>query len=77
MWAAEQRRVLFHNCGDTLRWTHPASDSQERALIPALTALEADAMTAGWGFAITPASRKQRPAEHGDPMLVVEVAIKR
>ncbi len=71
--AANQERVLFCDCGDTLYGTHPALKTQGQALIPILNSLGLDAMTAHWEFAYGPATFKQRAAELGYPMLAVNV----
>lgn len=73
MRAANQGRVLFCDCGDTLHGTHPALKTQGQALIPILNSLGLDAMTAHWEFAYGPATFKQRAAELGYPMLAVNV----
>ena len=73
MRAANQRRVLFCDCGDTLHGTHPALKTQGQALIPILNSLGLDAMTAHWEFAYGPATFKQRAAELGYPMLAINV----
>ena len=71
--AANQERVLFCDCGDTLHGTHPALKTQGQALIPILNALGLDAMTAHWEFAYGPATFKQRAAELNYPMLAINV----
>ncbi len=71
--AANQERVLFCDCGDTLHGTHPALETQGQALIPILNSLGLDAMTAHWEFAYGPATFKQRVAELGYPMLAINV----
>jgi 2',3'-cyclic-nucleotide 2'-phosphodiesterase (5'-nucleotidase family) len=70
---ANQERVLFCDCGDTLHGTHPALDTQGQALIPILNSLGLDAMTAHWEFAYGPATFRQRAAELGYPMLAINV----
>ncbi|CAG0931744.1 Mannosylglucosyl-3-phosphoglycerate phosphatase [Thermoflexales bacterium] len=71
--AANQERVLFCDCGDTLHGTHRALKTQGQALIPILSSLGLDAMTAHWEFAYGPATFKQRAAELNYPMLAVNV----
>lgn len=73
MRAANQERVLFCDCGDTLHGTHPALKTQGQALIPILNSLGLDAMTAHWEFAYGPATFKQHAAELNYPMLAVNV----
>jgi S-sulfosulfanyl-L-cysteine sulfohydrolase len=74
--AAAQGRVLFCDCGDTLHGTHPALETQGRALIPILNSLGLDAMTAHWEFAYGPAIFQQRAAELNYPMLAINVYAK-
>lgn len=71
--AANQERVLFCDCGDTLHGTYPALESQGKALIPVLNALGFDAMTAHWEFAYGPADFKQRATKLSYPMLAINV----
>ena len=71
--AANQERVLFCDCGDTLHGTYPALKTQGEALIPILNSLGLDAMTAHWEFAYGPAIFKQRATELGYPMLAINV----
>jgi sulfur-oxidizing protein SoxB len=71
--AANQERVLFCDCGDTLYGTYPALETQGEALIPILNSLGLDAMTAHWEFAYGSATFKQRAAELGYPMLAINV----
>jgi 2',3'-cyclic-nucleotide 2'-phosphodiesterase (5'-nucleotidase family) len=71
--AANQGRVLFCDCGDTLHGTYPALKTQGEALIPILNSLGLDAMTAHWEFAYGPATFKQRATELGYPMLAINV----
>ena len=71
--AANQERVLFCDCGDTLHGTFPALKTQAQALIPILNSLGLDAMTAHWEFAYGPATFKQRAAELSYPMLAINV----
>ncbi len=73
MRAANQERVLFCDCGDTLHGTYPALKTQGKALIPILNSLGLDAMTAHWEFAYGPATFKQRAAELGYPVLAINV----
>ena len=73
MRAANQERVLFCDCGDTLHGTYPALKTQGEALIPVLNSLGLDAMTAHWEFAYGPATFKQRAAELSYPMLAINV----
>lgn len=73
MRAANQQRVLFCDCGDTLHGTYPAVKTQGQAMIPVLNALGLDAMTAHWEFAYGPATFTQRAAELGYPMLAINV----
>jgi sulfur-oxidizing protein SoxB len=71
--AANQGRVLFCDCGDTLHGTYPALKTQGEALIPILNSLGLDAMTAHWEFAYGPATFKQRASELSYPMLAINV----
>jgi sulfur-oxidizing protein SoxB len=71
--AANPGRVLFCDCGDTLHGTHPALDTQGKALVPILNALGIDAMTAHWEFAYGPVIFKQRADELNYPMLAINV----
>ncbi len=71
--AANQERVLFCDCGDTLHGTYPAQSTQGQAMIPVLNALGIDAMTAHWEFAYGPANFKQRAAKLSYPMLAINV----
>ena len=71
--AANEERVLFCDCGDTLHGTYPVLKSQGQALIPVLNALGFDAMTAHWEFAYGPADFKQRAAKLSYPMLAINV----
>ncbi len=71
--AANQGRVLFCDCGDTLHGTYPALKTQAQALIPILNSLGLDAMTAHWEFAYGPATFKQRAAELSYPILAINV----
>ena len=71
--AANQERVLFCDCGDTLHGTYPVLKTQGQALIPVLNSLGLDAMTAHWEFAYGPATFKQRAAELNYPMLAINV----
>ena len=71
--AANQERVLFCDCGDTLHGTYPAQSTQGQAMTPVLNALGIDAMTAHWEFAYGPMAFKQRVAELNYPMLAINV----
>jgi len=71
--AANQERVLFCDCGDTLHGTHPALKTQGQAMIPILNSLGFDAMTAHWEFAYGPKVFNQRVAELNYPMLANNV----
>ena len=71
--AANQGRVLFCDCGDTLQGTYPVQKTQGQALIPILNSLGLDAMTAHWEFAYGPATFKQRAAELSYPMLAINI----
>ena len=71
--AANQERVLFCDCGDTLQGTYAAQSTQGQAMIPVLNSLGLDAMTAHWEFAYGPAAFKQRAAELSYPMLAINV----
>jgi 2',3'-cyclic-nucleotide 2'-phosphodiesterase (5'-nucleotidase family) len=71
--AANQERVLFCDCGDTLHGTYPALTTQGQALIPILNSLSLDAMTAHWEFAYGPETFKQRAMELSYPMLAINV----
>lgn len=71
--AANQGRVLFCDCGDTLHGTYPALKTQGQALIPILNSLGLDVMTAHWEFAYGPATFKQRASELSYPMLAINV----
>ena len=62
MRAANQDRVLFCDCGDTLHGTYPVQKTQAQALIPVLNALGLAAMTGHWEFSYGPATLKQRDA---------------
>ena len=71
--AANQERVLFCDCGDTLHGTHPAQKTQGEALFPILSSLGLDAMAAHWEFAYGPETFKQRAGELSYPMLAINV----
>lgn len=71
--AANQERVLFCDCGDTLHGTYPAQSTQGQAMIPVLNSLGLDAMTAHWEFAYGPAAFKQLAAELSYPMLAINI----
>ncbi|MHB8077863.1 MAG: bifunctional metallophosphatase/5'-nucleotidase [Candidatus Krumholzibacteriia bacterium] len=71
--AENRERVLFCDCGDTLYGSHPALQTQGRAMIPVLNALGLDAMTAHWEFAYGQEIFKLRAAELGYPMLAINV----
>lgn len=71
--AANQGRVLFCDCGDTLQGTYPAQSTQGQAMVPVLNSLGLDAMTAHWEFAYGPATFKQHAAELSYPMLAINV----
>ena len=71
--AANQKRVLFCDCGDTLQGTYPAQTTQGQAMVPVLNSLGLDAMTAHWEFAYGPATFAQRAAELSYPVLAINV----
>ncbi len=66
-------RVLFCDGGDTLHGTYQAVKTQGRALVPILSALGLDAMTAHWDFAYGPQALQQRAAELPYPLLATNV----
>jgi len=61
--AANQERVLFCDCGDTLHGTYPAQSTHGQAMVPVLNALGLNAMTTHSEFAYGPAAFKQCAAE--------------
>lgn len=65
--------VLFCDNGDTIHGTHPALDTQGKAMVPILNSLGLDAMTAHWEFAYGPKMFQQRVAELHYPMLANNV----
>jgi S-sulfosulfanyl-L-cysteine sulfohydrolase len=71
--AANQERVIFCDCGDTLHGTYPALQTHGQALIPILNSLGLNAMTAHWDFAYGYATFKQCAAELNYPMLAINV----
>jgi 2',3'-cyclic-nucleotide 2'-phosphodiesterase (5'-nucleotidase family) len=71
--AESQGDFLFCDSGDTLHGTYPAVDTQGKAMIPILNALEIDAMSAHWEFAFDPTTFKQRVAELNYPMLAINI----
>ncbi|MFO7698907.1 MAG: hypothetical protein R6X16_17380 [Anaerolineae bacterium] len=71
--AANQGRVLFCDCGDTLHGTYPALKTRGQAMIPVLNSLGLDAMTAHWEYAYGPTTFKQRAAELDYPMLAANI----
>lgn len=71
--AANPERVLFCDCGDTLQGTYPAQKTQGQAMVPVLSSLNLDAMTAHWEFAYGPEVFKQRTAELNYPMLAINI----
>jgi 2',3'-cyclic-nucleotide 2'-phosphodiesterase (5'-nucleotidase family) len=68
--------VLLLDNGDTLHGTYPAGQTQGQALVPLLTHLQPDAMTAHWEFAYGPQTFKQRAAELPYPVLAMKVKSK-
>ncbi len=71
--AESEGNCLFCDSGDTLHGTYPAVDTQGKAMIPILNALEIDAMSAHWEFAFDPTTFNQRVAELNYPMLANNV----
>ena len=71
--AEKRERVLFCDCGDTLHGTYPALKTQGQALVPILSSLHLDAMTAHWEFAYGPKVFQRRVSELNYPMLAINV----
>jgi 2',3'-cyclic-nucleotide 2'-phosphodiesterase (5'-nucleotidase family) len=71
--AENNGRILFCDCGDTLHGTYPAQETRGEALVPILSSLGLDAMTAHWEFAYGPKRLQQLVSELNYPMLAINV----
>jgi S-sulfosulfanyl-L-cysteine sulfohydrolase len=66
-------QVLFLDNGDTLHGTYAVVQTQGKAMLPILSRLGLDGMTAHWEFAYGPETFQQRAAELNYPVLALNV----